>query len=54
MKTANRIMGITSLALGALCVIPSIIGIFAGISLMTEDEIVSRIVATILFELFLY
>lgn len=54
MKTTNRIMGITSLALGALCIIPSIIGILAGISLMTEDEIVSRIIATVLFELFLF
>ena len=53
MKTTNRIMGITSLALGAICIIPSIIGILAGISLMTEDEIVSRVVSTILFELFI-
>ncbi len=54
MKTANRIMGIISLAFGALCIIPSIIGIFAGSALMTEDEIISRIIATILFELFLF
>jgi len=54
MKTANRIMGIISLAMGALCIIPSIIGILAGISLMTEDEVVSRVVATILFEVFLF
>ena len=54
MKTVNRIVGIISLAMGIVCTIPSIIGILAGISTMTEDEIVSRIIATILFEVFIF
>lgn len=54
MKTMNRIMGIMSLVFGALCIIPSIIGGVAGILLMSEEDIVGRIIATILFEVFLF
>ena len=54
MKTANKIMGIISIVMGALCVLPSIIGIIAGSALITTDELAAKIIATILFEAFLF
>ena len=54
MKTASRIIGIISLGMCIVCLLPSIIGLLAGSALMTKDEINSRIIATVLFELFIF
>ena len=54
MKTANRIMGIISLAMGGVCIIPTTIGMLAGISGMTDEEIAYRAIAYILFEAFIF
>ena len=47
-------MGIISLALGVLCILPSIIGMFAGASLMSDEQLAYRAIAYILFELFIF
>lgn len=54
MRTINRIMGIISLALCVLCILPSIIGMFAGASLMSDEQLAYRVIAYILFELFIF
>lgn len=54
MRTINRIMGIISLALGVLCILPSIIGMFSGASLMSDEQLAYRAIAYILFELFIF
>lgn len=54
MKTVNRIMGIISVSLCVLCIIPTIIGMFSGASLMSDEQLAYRAIAYILFELFVF